>query len=242
MNSNFKFLLFSGLTSLALVSCITTTSYAQPSKKQTSTPIGEKVKIGNAEQIGQQEQDLIFALELDTDQAEKFIAINEKYRDVLNKMKSSTDFNAAEKREYYQVLQEEQNKEMRVFMTKSQYNKYVHLTQSSTKINTGKKPDEESPYNVPIGEKVKIGNAEQIGQFEQDIIFALELNTDQAEKFMAINEKYRDVMNKLKSSTDFNTAEKKEYYQILLDERNKEMRTFMTSTQYKQYLALTAEY
>ena len=95
MNSNFKFLLFSGLTSLALVSCITTTSYAQPSKKQTSTPIGEKVKIGNAEQIGQQEQDLIFALELDTDQAEKFIAINEKYRDVLNKMKSSTDFNTA---------------------------------------------------------------------------------------------------------------------------------------------------
>jgi phage host-nuclease inhibitor protein Gam len=237
---NLKFLFFSALTGFALTCCLTTTSYAQ-----RPTPIGERIKMGNAEQIGEQEQNLIFALELNTDQADKFMAINEKYREVMNKLSSSPDFNTAEKQEYYQALRDEQNKEMKSFMSKSQYNKYLKLVQPPKKAKARKNIDEEnideSPYNVKIGERVKIGNAEQIGEFEQDIIFALELNTDQAEKFMAINEKYREVMNKLKSSPDFNTAEKKEYYQALIDERNKEMKPFMSGKQYKQYLALTAE-
>ena len=131
---NLKFLFFSALTGFALICCLTTTSYAQ-----RSTPIGERIKMGNAEQIGEQEQNLIFALELNTTQADKFMAINEKYREAMNGLSSSPDFNTAEKQEYYQVLRDEQNKEMKSFMSKAQYKKIFEFSATSKKSKDSQK-------------------------------------------------------------------------------------------------------
>ncbi len=240
MITKIKSICFSGLTTLALMSCFTAETSAQ------STPIGERVKIGDTEQIGQQEQDLIFALELNTNQAEKFMAINQKYREVVNKLKSSKEFDSSYKVDLYKELRKEQNGEMKAIMTSDQYDNYLYLTQNTQNSNIhrgsneGKKDTD--PYDVKVGERVKIGDSEQIGEFEQDMIFALELNTNQAEKFMAVNEKYRDVLNKLKTSKDFNTSEKRELYKSLREEQNGEMKAFMSKEQYRQYLALSAEF